>query len=165
MGNVLYVTDGAPWWLYLLFIYLVIVGLRAIKPRPVTIIRVVLLPLFLLAWALNDLYAKVNLGFAFLILVWIGFLRLGIYLGVTEVQSWHISKNLKGDYKGEITIPGNYTTLVLIILIFAFKIFWAYFYTTRPDISYTLLFDAITSSLITGFFVGQAAVFFKKFQK
>jgi len=161
MENLWEIVSGAPWWVYVLFIYLVSIGIKSIKPRAVSIKRAVLLPLLFLAWSFYGLYQKLLLGFPSLILLWVVFLAIGTYLGVNEVHSWRISKNR---HKGEITIPGNYSTLVLILLIFILKFFWGYFYATRTEISYWIYFgDTFTSALVTGFFVGRAGFFFKSY--
>lgn len=87
------------------------------------------------------------------------FLGLGAYLGLKEVHAWRISKDR---HKGEITIPGNYSTLVLIVLIFVLQFFWGYFYATRTEIFYWIYFaDTLTSSVVTGLFWA-SRIFFQK---
>jgi len=162
MGNFWEIVSGAPWWVYALFVYLVILGIKATKPRTISIKKVVLLPLFFLGLSIYGLYYKVLLGFPSLILVWVVFLAIGAYFGVKEVSSWKIVKN---HHKGEITIPGNYSTLVLIFLIFILKFFWGYYYETHSEISYWVYFtDTLTSALVTGFFVGRTGFFLKSYQ-
>jgi len=137
------------------------IGIKATKPRTLPIKRVWLFPIIFIAWSLWGLYEKVVLGFYSLIPLWIVFIALGAYFGVKEVHSWRIHCNQK---KQEITIPGNYSTLVLIILIFVMKFFWGYFYSTEAKISYWIYFaDILTSSLVSGFFVGRASFFLKKY--
>lgn len=161
MENFWGIISGAPWWVYVLLIYLVSIGIKSTKPRTVSMKRVVLLPILFLAWSFYGLYQKLVLGLPSLIPLWMVFLAIGTYLGIKEVHSWRISKNHK---KGEITIPGNYSTLVLIFLIFILKFFWGYFYATRTEISYWIYFaDTLTSALVTGFFVGRAGFFFKSY--
>jgi hypothetical protein len=114
------------------------------------------------AWSFFSLYTRLVLGYSSLSLVWIIFLSLGAYLGVMEVRNWKISKDRQ---KAELTIPGNYSTLVLILLIFILKFFYGYFYATHTAISYWIYFwDILTSSLVTGFFIGRAWVFFRRYQ-
>ena len=163
MENFWKMIGGAPWWVYVLLIYLLSIGIKAIKARTISIKKVSLLPLFFLAWGLYGLYGKWMLGFGSLIPVWFIFLGLGAYLGWQEVHGWRISADHQ---KGEITIPGHYSTLVLIILIFSLKFFWGYVYAARTEISYWIYFsDTLTSSLVTGFFVGRASFFLKSFYK
>ena len=163
MENVWDIVSGAPWWVYVLFVYLVMIGIKSTKPRTVPIKRVVLLPLLFLAWSFYGLYQKLQLGLFSLIPLWIIFLAIGTFLGVKEVWSWRVSVNHR---KQEITLPGNYSTLVLIFLIFILKFFWGYFYATRTEISSWIYFaDTLTSSLVTGFFVGRAGFFFMAYHK
>ncbi len=155
--------SGAPWWAYALLIYLLSIGIQSIWPRTITVKRLLLLPLLFAAWSFYSLYGKLALGFLSLLPVWVVFLAIGAYLGVREVHEWHFKKDR---HKGEITIPGNYSTLILMLLIFILKFFWGYYYATHTEISYWIYFaDTLTSALITGFFVGRAAFFFKSYLK
>jgi hypothetical protein len=153
------VVTGAPWWVYVLFVYLVSIGIKATKPRTVSEKKLLLLPVIFLIWSVYGLFQKVLLGFHSLILIWVLFVSLGAYLGIKEVHSWKI---LRDKERGEITIPGNYSTLVLILSIFVFKFLWGYFYASQAEVSYWIYFaDTLTSSLVTGFFVGRGWSFFK----
>jgi hypothetical protein len=163
MDNLWQILSGAPWWVYVLFIYLVSIGIKSTKLRTIPIKRVVLFPLFFVAWSGYELYKNVSLGLPSLILWWVVFLVVGAYFGFKEVHSWRFQKDR---HKGLITIPGNYSTLVLVVLIFVLKFFWGYFYATLSSVPHWIYFaDTSTSSLVTGFFVGRAIVFFKSYQK
>ena len=72
---------GAPWWVYVLFIYVVSIGIKSTKPRTVSIQKVLLIPLLFVVWALYGIYGKLVLGSASLIPLSIVFLALGAYLG------------------------------------------------------------------------------------
>lgn len=155
------IITGAPWWVYLIFIYLVSIGIKSMKPRTITIKRVILFPCIFVAWSFYNLYQKIILGFYSLALYWVIFLTIGAYLGVKEVCQWSIKKDIS---KESITIPGNYSTLVLVVLIFILKFFWGYFYATWTEIPYWLyVSDIISSSLVTGFFIGRGLFFFKSY--
>jgi hypothetical protein len=151
---------GAPLWVYLLLVVLVSVGIKATKPRTINIRKLVLVPLVFVAWSLYSLYPKLALGSPVLLLVWAVCIAIGAYLGVREVRKWKIAVDR---HKGQITIPGNYSTLVLILLIFGLKFFWGYYYATHTEIPYRIYFwDTLTSALVTGFFVGRAGFFYKQ---
>ena len=151
------ILTGAPWWVYLLLIYLVSLGIKSIKPRTISIKRLILFPLVFIAWSFYGLYEKLTLGFPWLALYWIVFLAVGTYFGIREVCHWHLKITHS---KEEITIPGNYSTLILILLIFILKFSWGYFYATWETIPYWLyVADTTSSSLVTGFFVGRALFF------
>ncbi len=161
MENILEIISGAPWWVYVLLIYLISIGVRSTKTQTVSIQRVVLLPAFFVGWGLFNLYGKLTLGLVSLVPVWLVCLVLGSLLGLKEVHSWEIVKDPK---KGEIRIPGNYSNLFLILIIFTLKFIWGYFYATRTSISYWIYFtDTCSSALVTGLFVGRAGFFVKKY--
>ncbi len=162
MENFWKAISGAPLWVYILLVYLVSIGIKAIKPRTVSITRVILTPLFFIALSIYGLYQKF-LGFPSLIPLWVVFLFIGTYLGIKEVRSWKIVTNRE---KGEIIIPGNYSTLILILLIFILKFFWGHYYATHEEVSYWIYFaDTLTSAFVTGFFIGRAYFFFKSYHK
>lgn len=120
------------------------------------------MPLFFVAWSFYSLYQKLSIEFhSSMLICWIVFLALGACLGVLEVRSWHFHSDRQ---KEEITIPGNYSTMVLILLIFGLNFVWGYIYATQAPVSYWVyLTDTITSSFVTGFFVGRAGFFFKSY--
>jgi len=152
-----------PWWVYIVFIYLVNVGIRAMRPRTIPISKVILMPLFFVCWSFYGLYGKLLLGFFSLIPIWFICLSIGAYLGVKEVQSWRYQVNHR---KGEITIPGNYSTLVLLLIIFGLKFFWSSLYATLEYIPTWIYFaDIITGAIVTGFFVGRAGILFRRYLK
>lgn len=177
-------AGGALWWIHILFVYLVIVGIKSIKPRTIPIKRIIWLPLLLVTWSFYSLGTKNALGLSSLIPIWLIFLPVGTYWGARQVRAWKISKDRN---KGKITIPGNYSTLALILLVFTLKFSWGYcyFYANLPKMSqlcecqigdifdgYTLtpisywiyFWDTLTSSLSAGFFVGRAISYFRSYQ-
>jgi len=157
------IVTGAPWWVYVLFFVLISQGMKATKPRTISIKRVVILPLLFLIWSIYGLFQKLQLGFFSLIPLWIVCIAIGTYLGIREVRSWKIKVDRK---KEEITLPGNYSTLILILLIFIIKFFWGYIYATHTDIPYWIYFsDVLTGSIVTGFFVGRSTFFFNTYRK
>src|SRR5579872_3435136 len=112
------IVSGAPWWVYVLFVYLMYIGFKSTKARTVSAKRMILFPLIFVVWSLFRLYLNVDLGHPSLIAYWCIFLIAGAYCGMKEVHSWKLHID---PHKGLITIPGNYSTLVLVLLIFVLK--------------------------------------------
>lgn len=155
------IVSGAPWWVWLLIVVLVNLGIRSTKVRTVAAQRLILFPLVFVLWSAYRLYQNGASETHSLIFWWVIALAIGAYLGFKEVSSWRIHVDRK---KGTITIPGNYSTLLLIITIFVLNFFWGYFYATLSVIPYGVhLADTITTTIATGFFVGRAAFFFKSY--
>src|SRR5579872_860196 len=101
------ILKGTPWWVYVLLIILVRMGLRSIKPRTLTLQRLCVIPLVFIIWSVLKLYQNHALEFPSLIFWWVLSLSIGVYFGVKEVSAWkiHVDK-----VKKTITIPGNYST-------------------------------------------------------
>lgn len=159
MNNFFEALAGAPWWVYVLLVYLLFVGIEATKSRTLPIKKIVLLPALFTAWSLYGFYQSAQWKSPILALVWILFFAIGSFLGFKQVSTWQVTKNRQN---GEITIPGNYSTLTLILLIFALKFFWGYFYAVHAEISFWISFaNTLTTSLVTGLFVGRAIFFIK----
>jgi hypothetical protein len=153
------IINGAPWWVYVLLIVLVRIGIGATKSSTVTVQRLVVLPIVFTVWSIYNLYQSVSLGFPSLIVWWVLSFGLGIYIGVRMVCSWKLHHDRQ---KKAITIPGNYSTLVLTVSIFVLSFFWGYFYATLTTIPYWIyLADTISTTLLKGIFVGRGAFFLK----
>ena len=161
MEHLWQILSGAPWWVYVLFIILMRIGIQSTKSRTITLQRLVLFPLVFIIWSVYKLYLNVSLGFPSLIFWWALCLSVGIYLGVKEVRSWKIHSDKQ---KKTITIPGNYSTIVLILAIFILNFFWGYFYATLTTIPYwVVLGNTITATIFSGFFVGRGGFFLKSY--
>lgn len=154
-------VTGAPWWVYLLFIVLLNLGIKSLKKRILPIQRVYLLPIVFLAWSFADLYGKYTEKHTTLPFVWAICLAIGIYFGVMSVRFQPIHHDRR---KKEITVPGSPYVLILVLLIFILKFIWGYYYSTYADVSYWIYFaDTATSVLISGFFTGRAVFYLKSY--
>ncbi len=161
MDNLWQILSGAPWWVYVLFIILIRLGIQSFKPRTISFQRLLLFPLIFLVWSALRLSTKVELGDPSLILWWVVSISLGAYLGMLEVRHWkiHVDK-----HKKTITIPGNYSTVILIFAIFILNFFWGYLLATREVYPYwMLLADTVTTTVLSGFFVGRGSFFLKRY--
>ncbi len=161
MDSLWQALSGAPWWVYVLFIYLVILGIKSLQPRTIPFQRVVLFPVIFVAWSAYDIYTKVQLGLTSLIPWWLICLAIGAVLGYLEVRKWRFKIDKT---KQTITVPGNISTIVLILLIFAINFYFGYYYATHTDVSYGVyLVNTILGSLVTGFFLGRGIVYFRSY--
>ena len=159
MEQVWQVITGAPWWIYILFLYLVMTGVISTqKGRQVPVKRIMAVPIVFLAWAISDLYGIFTLAF---FLCGILFLAFGALFGAWEAKTWRIEVHRR---KHWVALPPNYSTFILIVLIFVLKFIWAYFYATRtPAPQWVYYCDIISTSWITGFFVGRAGMILRRY--
>lgn len=156
------ILKGTPWWVYALFVYLVINGVKSLKPHTIPLKKAFILPVIFLVWGLSSLSAKLGtfLNFG----LWIGCLAVGAWLG------WHLVRHVsvKSSTHGPvITSPGGPLTLILILAIFFVKYFFGFTYATNPLASTDIGFvraDIILSGFLTGMFVGRALHYWYKWK-
>jgi len=153
---------GTPWWVYALFIYLVVVGIKTLKPQVVSLKKIFILPLIFIVWSLWTLGGKLSLALD--LSLWTGSFILGILIGWGLTRSSKIKADKK---KALIRVPGGSLTFVLILVIFATKYFFGYTYATDPGASTNfsvVAADLVTSGIITGMFFGKPLCYLFKWR-
>jgi hypothetical protein len=147
-----------PWWVYVLLIFLISRGLRAMKPGQVTLQKLAIIPVLFTVWSLWDLvhiYGVTTQS----VLVWVVGLLLGIAAGWLLVRRAAISVD---PASGVIRHPADYTLLPLVLFTFAVKYTFGAISATSPDVLQQptfLLADLGLSGLFSGIFVGKFAVY------
>ena len=113
-----------PWWINLIFLYLIYEGIRAMKPRVHSYFKLLLFPpllfyLIMRKMALLDLTSLLDLS------VWFLFLLLGF------IVTWRIFRHLaiRADRKHyKIELPGSKAVLLIFGLVIVFKLAYGYFF-------------------------------------
>ena len=150
-----------PWWVYLLFIGLTLIGLRATRPRVIKVKKLWLLPLIFTVWNLIWLDERVHAHYS-LIVFWFLGLSFGGFIGWLTVRHWAV----KAILRDSIALPGSWSTLILILLVFVVRYFFIFNYETHPEAAYHLfLSDALISGIITGIFIGRAVGLILKYRR
>lgn len=152
---------GTPVWVFIVFGYVLFIGIQALKARTVPVLRLFILPAAFLLWGV---YAALNkLSSPIAVLTYIITLLLGSML------SWLYYRKLKikVDHSQQtVTLPGSSVTLILVLLIFSAKYFFGYIYATNPLAHENLLIQMAslaTSGMITGIIVGRAGAYYQKY--
>lgn len=92
-----------------------------------------------------------------------------ISLVATLVAGYFITRNkdlktIKG--KQLIIVPGNYSTLILLLSFFAIKYLFGYLQSAQPSsYHHFLLMDVAISSLFAGYFLGRACGYVHHYRK
>ncbi len=160
MEAILDILKETPWWVYLLFFYLVLIGIRSAKPQTVPILRLLLFPIVLTIWSLIGLYSKWD-WLAFF--SWTISLVPGCIFGWLSVRSWKIRFDRR---RKTLSLPGSWSTLILVLIIFVVKYFFGYYSATHPAIPKTLMLaQMISSGIITGMFFGRIASFWMRYEE
>lgn len=156
MEGIVAALDHTPWWVYLLFGYLLTRGLKGMKDGTVSVKKLAIMPSVMAVFGLVSLVTDLPLN-ALSLGSWIVGLGAGALLG------WHFGmrRALRVDPKaGRVWRRGSPLPLLLMLLIFAVKYSFGYLSASQPDLVDDPAFyvtDMGVSGLVTGFFFGQFA--------
>ncbi len=155
------ILSETPWWVFLLFLCLVIFGLKSLQPRTVSLKRLLVLPVIFTVWNIVWLADRVHEQYHLLIF-WIGGMIIGSLLGWLSVRAWEVYVDRRLEL---ITLPGTSSTLILILLIFAVRYFFNYSYAVHPHSApHYYIADASISGLVTGIFIGRSLHLYRKYR-
>ena len=144
---------GTPWWVYVIFIYLMYVGIKASRSQELPITRLIIVPLIFIVWSLYSLY--VRYGFNVLTAsLWITSLIVGASIGwLVLSRGIRINKHNKLVY-----LPGSWYPLFFYLLFFIVKYYIGFIYAIDPKMRWNLFFiasDIFASGFISGLFAGR----------
>ena len=157
------ILKGTPWWVYALFCYLMVLGLKASKPGIIPFKKLFILPIFFTLWSFYTLITRFQITMLTSI-IWSFSILAGYYLG------WYVhrSKPIQADkLKRLIAVPGSWAPLLSFLVIFSSKYFFGYTFAIHPEAKSSILYYGpciALSGIITGFFIGKLLCFFHKFK-
>lgn len=154
MGVIWQTVIHTPWWVYLLLVYLIIVGLKASKSRIIPFWKIFVLPTIFLSISIQNLTTIENIEYLS-ISSWIVAMLVGSLFGWWQVKRLDIKIDKKGSL---IQIPGSWDTLLVIIIIFIAKYYFGYEKATNPVLVAQLNFKVsmlVLSGVCTGLFLGR----------
>lgn len=143
-----------PWWVYLLLVYLIIVGLKASKSRIIPFWKLFVLPTIFLSISIQNLTTIENIEYLS-ISSWIVAMLVGSLLGWWQVKRLDIKIDKKSSL---IQIPGSWDTLLVMLIIFVAKYYFGYEKATNPVLVAQLNFKVsmlALSGVCTGLFLGR----------
>jgi len=111
---------STPWWVWVLFAYLIFVGIKARKGGVMPLWRLFILPVILVVWFLWSAFAKFGFHFGLLGL-WILGLAIGCAIGWLYVRK----KEVKSDKNHFlIEVPADKALLPYLVILFLVKYFF-----------------------------------------
>ncbi len=155
MDTLILAFKQIPWWVYPIFIFLILLGIQALKPRTVSLPQLFLMPLIFGLGSIWTLIARFQ-GFLDLV-IWIFFLLIGYIAGIGLVHALKIQVDKK---KLLIRLPSSSVVLVLVILLFFTKYCFGYRESLLLETA-----NLIGTSLIAGMFIGRFLAIIKKIEK
>ncbi len=162
--NILDILRDTPWWVYVLFIYLIHVGIKALRPQAVSLQRLMMIPVIFLAWSLYSLNKRYNI---FISTPIVGFFLSVLALGV--VIGWSaFYRGIKVNKSTQLVyLPGSIYPLLLYMAFFILKYCIGFTYALWPHMQANMFFwmtDIISSALISGIFGGRFLRIVQKYQ-
>lgn len=155
------ILQKTPWWVYLIFIILVLTGLRSTKKRTITVRQLFFLPFIFMVLNLYWLNERLE-GHLFHLIYWFIGLTIGGYWGWMLVRKWEIQVH----HHDTISIPASWSTLIFIILFFLIRYFFVFNYEMHPEAeAHLFAADALSSGVMTGIFIGRALHLFTKYHR
>lgn len=150
-----------PWWVYLVFIYLIQVGIRSSKGGTVSMTKLAILPILFIVMSIHTLIASFQLS-GIVISVWLCSIILGVWIGWQLVcrQKIQVDKT-----HWLIKLPGTWLTLILVMIIFISKYYFGYQLSADPRLMHQHGFEfsmLAVSGLCTGMFAGRVLLYFRK---
>lgn len=106
-----------PVWVYVLFVFLFIRGIKARKPATVALERLAIIPLIFLIWDLYDLVIYRHLT-PVIVLLWLGVLVIGAFAGYWLIKPERISR---AEGPRMLHRQADYSALPLMMTAFAIK--------------------------------------------
>lgn len=156
MQTIIMFLTGTPWYVYVILVYLIIVGIKAINGRSVSIIKLALLPMLFMFMSIHELlHGHASNGLVQLAAWSVSFLVGALILGWLPYQKLGVEG---GDKPYTVYVPGNWFTLMLISITFIIKYSIAAMIAMQYEFSmmgwYSLL---CLSGFLTGSFAGRLA--------
>lgn len=145
---------NTPWWVYLIFTYLIYISFLATKPRVISFRQLLILPSIFITLSIISLSTILQID-AYNIFLWSSALFLGIPLGWLQFFLQKI-KAIKNESK--LYIPGTWSLFFFCLFIFAAKYYYSFelaidpkSIASSPYAPYILLLYG----LFTGLFIGK----------
>ena len=162
MSVLLVIVTNTPWWVFVLFVLLVALGVQALKPRAVAMRRVFITPAIFIAWGLVGLTlgARATPG---IIPSWALAAAAGCALALVSVRLDGLSVDHD---RALVQLPSSALPLIRNMLMFAAKYVFAVAMARRPDLRDQLLpWDMAVSGAAFGYFLGWTVRFVLSYRR
>jgi hypothetical protein len=148
------IIAGTPIWVWVLFAFLLFLGVRALRPATAPLWRVAILPSIFFVWGLYNLVTLYGLTVP-RALPWAAALLGGILVGMLIAGRQPIRADKT---RHLVCTSGGPLTLALILLIFSIKYVFGFLHATQPGTFVEPRFwltELALSGVLTGMFIGR----------
>ena len=151
-----------PTWVYIIFLLLIYLGIKRCFIRIRTLKQLLILPAGLLYLSLHSLY-KLIMMHDITIVIWLVAFSLSLILNIHHVKNHAIRADKKQQL---IELPGDWTWLILLLIIFFVEFFINHRVDADPAIVASILFisfTALSSGLVAGISIGTNLGYYIKY--
>jgi hypothetical protein len=147
------ILSGTPPWVFFVFVYLMIIGIRATKDHRTHIGKKLLMPGIFLALFVSRLtkIARLDICLIFLLAMLVSF----------AFSHFFLKKELLKVEKSRVFVKGSCETLVVVMIIFCIKYFFGYMKVVHGELEKYLIAEIIGSGITSGFFLNKAMQYIK----
>lgn len=154
METIILALKNTPWWVYLLFGFILYKGIRSLKTRNVSLKKLFIVPSILIFISFHTILTQISLNFENIVLLLVSFFA-GVAIGGWMIKNQDITIDKESEL---LRVPGGYSTFVMIMLVFIIKYYMGYEEATDPNMLKQDGFETfaiIATSLLGGLFGGK----------
>ena len=148
---------GTPWWVWVVFVYLLFIGIKSMKRRNVYLPKLFIIPIVLTAIKYKVFFlGGLNIWTAYFVSLIIG---LGVGYRIAIHEKIRILKQ-----STSIELSGSYHTFIILMLFFSIKYVFGYLYDVNSALSAEYLnIEIAISGLFSGYFLGKSLNYLRRF--
>ena len=148
-----------PIWVFPLFAYLVWLGVKARRPRTVTIWRSLIVPAVFIVWGLSRLLSRQD--YAWPLVTWVAAAAVLLAIGLLTARPFELDHTT-----GEIRRPGSWVPLIRNVTVFALQYMVAVIGAVDPhDATTAAIVGRAISGGTTGYFLGRTVALLRQYWK
>ena len=146
-----------PLWAFALLAYLVWQGIKAMRPRTVTIWRSLIVPAVFIVWGLSRPLSRHD--YAWPLAAWLGAAAVLLLVGLMTARSLELDHTT-----GEIKRPGSVMPLIRNITVFALQYAVTVIAVVDPhDATTAAIVGRAVSGGMTGYFLGRTVALLRQY--
>lgn len=154
------ILTHTPIWVFPLLAYLVWLGIKAMRPRTVTIWRSLIVPAVFIVWGLSRLLSR-GQDVMWPLVTWLGAAAILLTIGLLTARPIDLDHTT-----GEIRRPGSVVPLIRNITVFTLQYIVAVIAAVDPhDATTAAIVGRAVSGGTTGYFLGRTIALLRQYWK
>jgi hypothetical protein len=153
------ILTHTPLWAFALLAFLVWQGIKAMRPRTVTVWRSLIVPAVFIVWGLSRLLSRQD--YAWPLVTWVAAAAVLLVIGLLTARPFELDHTT-----GEIKRPGSWVPLIRNVTVFALQYTVAVIAAVDPhDATTAAIVGRVISGGTTGYFLGRTIALLRQYWK